>query len=196
MAESGNCHANYPTLAANFYSFIEEETFNAAVDATVYRDDVAESAKKVYYYDDLYPALETTDAYFCEPLMDFGDHTQATVNTAIPMPQVRFDSEPTPGKLLPGQFGARVAITEISPSPKTSNYEYIEVMNTTDYPVNIKDYYIYRFMFTNYGGASEYVGLQQMTGNGADNYNVKHFSSSLFFKKYVNYYTGYLKISQ
>ena len=71
--------------------------------------------------------------------------------------------------------GGPLAITEMCYAPANEKYEYIEVTNVSDDPVNLKDYYVYRFGFSNTGGQYHASGVTQMFGlktisNGKDIY--------------------------
>ena len=56
-----------------------------------------------------------------------------------------------------------LTISEMCNSPEDDTYEYIEVVNTSNAAINIKDYYLFRLGFS-HGGKYEYSGLQQMFG--------------------------------
>lgn len=59
--------------------------------------------------------------------------------------------------------GGPLAITEVCYAPGDAKYEFIEVINTSDAEVDLKNYYVYRFGFSN---ASCYhaTGIVQMFG--------------------------------
>ena len=65
----------------------------------------------------------------------------------------------------PAKAAGPLAITEINNAPDNEMFEYIEVVNTGSAAVNLKDYYIYRFAFSN-GGTYLYSGILQMFGVG------------------------------
>ena len=56
-----------------------------------------------------------------------------------------------------------LVISEICNAPENDNYEFLEVVNTSDAAINLKDYYVFRFGFSHHGKwASE--GLMQILG--------------------------------
>lgn len=55
-----------------------------------------------------------------------------------------------------------LAITEICPAPDQGEYEYVEVMNTSDSAINLKDYTMTRWGFSNGSGQWEFTGLMYM----------------------------------
>ena len=52
-----------------------------------------------------------------------------------------------------------LAITEVCPAPDEGSYEYVEVMNTSDSAINLKDYTMTRWGFSNGSGKWECLGL-------------------------------------
>ncbi len=55
-----------------------------------------------------------------------------------------------------------LAITEICPAPDQGEYEYVEVMNTSNSALNLKDYTMSRWGFSNGSGKWECLGLSYM----------------------------------
>jgi len=171
------CHQNLPTYSANFTAFIEEESFNASVDATVYPESVQTINK--YYYDDLYPALAVSNpdapclAYVDTMSKNIKDGETVTnyihnwvkeATKAVPLPKVSLAADPTPGELSGVQYGhgtdttpkkSGLTITEVTPSTgegtTRNNYEFIEVKNTSNSAINLSNYSIALFAGTNSG---------------------------------------------
>lgn len=67
-----------------------------------------------------------------------------------------------------------LVISEICNAPANDNYEFLEVVNTSDAAINLKDYYVFRFGFSHHGKwASE--GLMQILG--IDGRSLVHFTA-------------------
>ena len=71
-----------------------------------------------------------------------------------------------------------LAITEIVPNPSSAGYEYIEVINTTDTAVDLRDYYIYRSLSDMRTAHNEWGDLSKLLSWGVNGNHVCKVSLS------------------
>ncbi|MBE6549807.1 MAG: hypothetical protein E7670_05205 [Ruminococcaceae bacterium] len=70
-----------------------------------------------------------------------------------------------------------LAITEVAPNPTTPYYEYVEIVNTSDTTVDLRDYYVYRYLMDMSGKMNEWTALKGLLGWGTTNCNASASAS-------------------
>jgi hypothetical protein len=98
----------------------------------------------------------------------YNTNNDSATSTITPLPYFEFTADVTPGTVGEQSFmnmDGKLAITEIcyNPEPENEKYEYVEVKNVSENLVDIKNYYVYRFGFSN-GGSYKATGVKQLLG--------------------------------
>ena len=137
-----------------------------------------EKAEDWIQYDSQKMSLDDTDDNFGFMVYLFRIATDTTVKNVkiykqdVEPPVVDDSKEATPNGAGP------LAITEICASPDEAAYEYVEVLNTSDAAINLKNYHMARFGFSNGSGKWECLGLDYIIGTttGTENSNFAKLS--------------------
>ncbi|MBE6550140.1 MAG: hypothetical protein E7670_06920 [Ruminococcaceae bacterium] len=150
--------------AANYYDYVDIAKFNESVQNITYSNTIT----NVYSTNELIPESLLVPASK-ENLIAI-ENTNTTSLNAVPFINVTVSDTASPGALLDGQFeeNGKLAITEICYKPGNEKYEYVEVKNVSENLVDIKNYYVYRFGFSN-GGSYKATGIKQLLGYASQN---------------------------
>lgn len=158
---NANASAQIVNKAANYYDFVDIEKFNKAAEEVTYSANIT----TVYSTVGLIPEGLLVDKRTTDDKETL-KAVENLSNDAIPFVNVAIKDAATPGTLLEDQFAdenGKLAITEICYKPGNEKYEYVEVKNVSENLVDIKNYYVYRFGFSN-GGSYKANGIKQLLG--------------------------------